>query len=67
MAWETHTRRCIYAHLEHERFSLGVQGDLGTIQSCVHKAAAAFLLPCLSMSFKTNPLGSGATGFDCPA
>ena len=45
----------------------GVQGDLGTIQSCVHMAAAAFILLCLSRSFKTNPLGPGATGFDCPA
>lgn len=30
-------------------------------------AAAAFILLCLSRSFKTNPLGSGTAGFDYPA
>lgn len=62
MAWEKRA----HALFLHKCLSLGVQGDLGTIQSCVHKAVAAFILLCLSRSFKTNPLVTGATGFGCP-
>lgn len=62
----THTQTWAHGYSLHKCLALGVQGDLGTIQRCIHKAAAVFILLCLSRSFKTNPLGPGATGFVCP-